>query len=185
MGFLNEGQNGKNKSSKELAYLAVFVALTVAAQWVFSAVPGVELVTVLFVSYAFAFGKRRGVVAATAFSLLRQFIFGIYPTVLILYLVYYNLLTCVFGFLGEKIRQPKKDLIFLTAVACIGTACFSLLDNIITPLWYGYSSREAWLYFYYSLPFAFTQIICTAVTVGVLFLPLEKVFSNAKKNLYR
>ena len=185
MKFFNGLRQRKNKSAKELAYLSVFVALTIALQWVFSAVPGVELVTVLFVSYAFVFGCKRGMSAATAFSLLRQFVFGIYPTVLILYLIYYNLLAFTFGFLGEKIKQPSKSLLFLTVVACLGTVCFSVLDNLITPLWYGYSSRELWLYFYYSLPFMLPQIVCTAVTVGILFLPFIKVFFAAKKSLYR
>ena len=78
----------KFRSAKELAYLSLFVALTISVQWALTALPGVELVTVLFVSYAFAFGKGRGMVAATAFSLLRQLVFGLYPNVLVLYLAY-------------------------------------------------------------------------------------------------
>lgn len=175
----------KFRSAKELAYLSLFVALTISVQWALTALPGVELVTVLFVSYAFAFGKGRGMVASTAFSLLRQLVFGFYPNVLILYLVYYNALAFTFGVLGEKMNATGKCLAVLTVIACVGTACFSMLDNLLTPIWYGYSARETWLYFYYSLPFMIPQIICTAVTVSVLFLPLLKVFLNAKRSLRR
>ena len=70
---LKEGTDGKKtpptlRAAKECAYLAVFVALLIAAQFVFSFLPGVEIVTVLFVGYAFVFGVKRGMLAATAFS---------------------------------------------------------------------------------------------------------------------
>ena len=67
---------------KDCAYIAVFVALTIAAQLCLSFLPGVEVVTVLFITFSFVFGCRRGVAAATVFSLLRQLIFGFFPTVL-------------------------------------------------------------------------------------------------------
>ena len=96
---MNENMQGKiNKkkvvnTAKECAYIAIFVALVIAAQMVLAVIPGVEFVTVLFVSYAFVFGWKRGVTAATVFALLRQFIFGFYPQVLVLYLLYFNALT--------------------------------------------------------------------------------------------
>ena len=74
------------RSGKECAYLAVFVALVIAAQLLLASIPGVEVVTLLLVTYSFVFGVRRGMIAATAFSLLRMLVFGFSPTVLILYL---------------------------------------------------------------------------------------------------
>ena len=105
------------RTSKEMAYIAVFVALLIAAQLVFSMIPGVEIVTLLFVSYAFTFGVCRGMVTATSFSLLRQFIFGFYPSVLALYLLYFNFLTLVFGLLGRAVKRPVTNLWWLLAVA--------------------------------------------------------------------
>ena len=171
------------RSAKECAYLAVFVALVIAAQVALSLVPGVEVVTVLFVSYAFSFGWKRGMVAATAFSLLRQVVFGVYPTVLALYLLYYNALTFVFGLLGRKTQATGKTLWKIVLLACFSTVCFTMIDNVLTPLWYGYSARATKLYFYASLPFMIPQVICTAITTLALFLPLKKVFSMVKKSL--
>ncbi len=168
------------RSAKECAYLAVFVALVIAMQVALSVVPGVEIVTVMFVTYSFAFGIRRGMLAATIFALLRQIIFGVYPTVLILYLLYFNLLSLCFGWLGKRIKKPFKSLPILVLIACVCTAGFTMLDNIITPLWYGYSQRSAALYFKASRPFMVPQIVCTAVTVTVLFYPLYKVFRSLK-----
>ena len=169
------------QSAKECAYLATFVALTITVQTLLSFLAGIELVTVLFVSYSFARGAKRGMLAATAFSLLRNFIFGLYPTVLLLYLVYYNFLALLFGFLGRKVQKPLKTLPWITVVACLCTVLFTMLDNLITPLWYHYSAQAARLYFYASLPFMFPQVVCTAISVFCLFLPLHKVFSMLKK----
>lgn len=165
---------------KDCAYIAVFVALTIAAQLCLSFIPGVEVVTVLFVAFSFAFGCRRGVVAATVFSLLRQLVFGFYPTVLVLYLTYYNLLALLFGFLGRWEKFTPKKLILLTVLACVCTVCFTIMDNIITPLWYGYSKRALKVYFYASFSFMIPQVICTAISVGLLFFPLVKIFKTLK-----
>ncbi len=170
-------------SAKECAYLAIFIALLIVSQLVLSVVPGVELVTVMFVAYAFVMGVGRGVVAATVFSLLRQVVFGIYPVVLILYLIYYNILALCFGVLGRKIRNPLKFLLLIVGLACIATICFTLLDNILTPLWYGYGERATKAYFYASLSFMIPHLICTAVSVSVLFLPLKKAFGFVAKRL--
>lgn len=168
-------------SAKECAYLAVFVALVIAVQTALSVVPGVELVTVLFVAYTFTMGVRRGMIAATTFSMLRQIIFGLYPTVLVLYLIYFNLLAICFGLLGKKIKSPLKFLPLIVVVACVCTVCFTMIDNILTPLWYGYSKKSAILYFKASFPFMIPQVICTAISVTALFYPLHKVFLAVKK----
>ncbi len=187
---MNDKKTGNNKikratvnSAKECAYIAVFVAVLIATQLVFSALPGVELVTVLFLSYSFVFGVKRGMAAATVFSLLRCLVFGFFPTVLILYLLYYNLFTLLFGWLGKRIKATYKTLPVILLLACVCTACFSLLDCLITPLWYGYTAPAAKSYLLLSLPFMLTQTAFAAVSVGVLFIPLQKVLLIAGKPL--
>ena len=171
------------RTSKEIAYVAVFVALVIAAQLVFAMIPGLEVVTVLFVSYAFAFGVCRGILAATAFSLLRQLVFGFVPSVLALYLLYFNFLTLLFGLLGRIVKRPSLNLWWLVVIACVCTALFSMLDNLITPFWLGYGWEETKKYFVLSLPVMFPQIGCTGVTVGFLLLPLVKAFRLSKRGL--
>lgn len=172
------------RSAKECAFLAVFVAVVIALQLVFSAVPGVELVTVLFVTYSYAFGWKRGVAAATIFSLLRQLIFGFFPTVLVLYLCYYNLLCLAFGLIG-KWRFSYKKLPIFVVIACVFTMLFTIMDNLITPLWYGYSARALKVYFMASFSFMIPQVICTAISVSLLFVPLYKAFVVAGKPILK
>lgn len=177
----NEPKNIIKNTAKELSQVAVFVALVIAAQLALSFVAGVEVVTVLFVAYAFVFGIRRGMLAATVFTMVRQLLFGFYPTVFILYLTYFNGLTALFGWLGKCVGNPLRSLWWIILVACLCTACFTLLDTILTPLWYHYTQKAAWAHFIAALPVAFLQIICTAVTVGFLFFPLQKAFCLIKR----
>ncbi len=172
------------RSAKEISNLALFLALLIGGQYVFSMFPGVEIVTVLFVAYAFCMGMARGMVAATAFSLLRQLLFGVFLNVLILYLIYFNFLAVIFGRLGDSARKKgTKKLWKITFVACFCTIGFTLLDNVFTPLWYGFAPSAVKAYVLASLPVLLPQIACTFLTVGYLFLPLEKIFSVAAKKL--
>lgn len=248
-------QKRRISPSREIAYIAVTCALLIGGQYVFSFVAGVEIVTLLLVCFAYTFGVRRGVVLSVVFSLLRCIIYGIYPTVLILYLVYYPFLSAVFGMLGHigeegfksfnwalavmvnclllavvvacaavycldlikisrlykttayillwivfalsvglsiafnglliALKFFKKEvaaglkLITVASVAAVCTIIFTLLDDVITPLFFGYTNL-AWLaYFYASFPVMLTQTVCTIVSVCSLFLPLTSVMNRA------
>ncbi len=168
---------------KECAYLAVFVAILIASQLCLAALPAVEVVSVLFFSYCFVFGAKRGMIAATAFSLLRQLVFLFYPSVFLTYLVYYNLVALLFGWLGRVVKRPLVALWWLTVVACLCTFAFSLLDCIVTPLWYGFTWEATKGYFFGSLPVTLPQIICTGVTVALLFIPLQRAFGFIQRKL--
>lgn len=188
----NKGQKTKKgkavkiagRSAKELAVLAVFVALLLGGQALFSAVPGVEIVTALVVCFSFAFGASRGMLAVTAFSLLRNFLFGLFPTALILYLIYYNILALTFGLLGRcKWKKTWQTLLVVLPTACFCTTFFTALDNVITPLFFRFN-ETAWKgYALSSVSVMIPQIICVLITVGALFLPLVKVFSLARRTL--
>jgi hypothetical protein len=172
------------KSAKEIAYAAVFTALLIGGQLLFSALPGVEIVTLLFVCYAYTFGVARGCICATAFSLIRQLLFGFFPTVLILYLVYYNLLCLCFGLLGKAWKgKEKKRLVFLIIVACACTLFFNLMDIFITTTWYAYTMAAAKAYFVASWAVTLPQIACTALSIGLCFLPVQKGLSIVKNKL--
>ena len=165
--------------TKELALTATFVALLIGAQLALSFVAGVEVVTVLFATFCFFFGVRRGMVVATVFSLLRCFVFGFFPNVIILYLVYYNLFALIIGLIGKWLNRSVslKSLIIVTAAAVVLTACFTLLDNVVTPLFYSFTKEAAKAYFLTSITAMLPQCVCSLITVAVLFYPLCKAYS--------
>lgn len=238
-------------TAKDVAYVSIMTALLIGGQAVLGFVSGVEVVTVLLACFSYSFGAKRGMLAATAFSLLRNFIWGFYPSVIVLYLVYYNAFafitaslaklkssigqtvafTCVFLFMvcacvyfcvcplkispyykntlkvffivilslfslaflaffvlplffksgGERI----KKLVFVTAICCMCTVGFTLLDDVITPLFYGYSLEAAHAYFITSFTAMLPQTVCTFVSVSALFYPLTKIFTMFSKSFVK
>ena len=74
-------------TAKKVILPGVFTALLIGAQLVLSGVSGIELVTVLLLTFTYKYGSKQGLLVATAFSLLRCFLFGFFPNVVVLYLV--------------------------------------------------------------------------------------------------
>ena len=243
--------------AKDVAYPALMSALLVGGQYLFSFVAGVEIVTALLACFSAAFGVKRGVLCAVSFSLLRCFLFGFVPNVIVLYLIYYPafaaafgglgkikdetfaryplwmaaavnalllglavaagcaagfgwikasrivkatltaLLWAVFGlcaalalsfdglycakkFFGKETGAALKTVAF-TAVAAAFTVSFTLLDDVISPLMLGYTRDAALAYFYASFTAMLPQVVCTAVTVSCMLLPVTAVFRRIKK----
>lgn len=171
------------RSARDLATVAAMTAVLFAAQFALSGVQGVEIVTVLFLSFCVAFGVRRGMAVATVFSLLRNFIYGFYLNVAILYLVYFNLFAIVFGLTGRWIKPLPvyAKIIVLAVSATVMTCCFTLLDDLLTPLVLGYTAKSARVYFYASLPVMGIQAVCAAVSVAVLWYPLSRALAAVKR----
>ena len=171
------------KSAKEIIIPAVFTAMLIGVQLVLSGVAGVELVTVLLLTFTYVFGLKQGFIVANAFSILRCALFGFFVNVVLLYLIYFNLFVLVIGLIGKAFKRgySLKIHIVLTAVAVVLTACFTLIDDIITPLMYSYSLYATKIYFTASLTIMIPQMVCALATVTLLFFPLYKTLTFAKK----
>lgn len=165
-------------AAKEIALISLFTALLIGGQFVLYGISGVEVVTVLLLSFSFYFGIRRSVISATAFSILRCFLFGFFVNVLILYLIYYNLFALLFGALGLKFKHEltAKRHIILILAAVFMTALFTLLDDIITPLYYRFDIAAAKSYFILSFTAFVPQTVCSFVTVLLLLPVLIKAY---------
>lgn len=165
------------KKTKFIVRVAMSVALLIAGQMALSMVTGVEIVTVILLCLSFYYGIRTGLAIATTFSLLRCFFFGFQINVIVLYLIYYNLFALFFGWLGKRFTG-KITLLrigIIVAAAVVFTILFTLLDDVITPLVFGFHGNAAKVYFIQSLTAMIPQAICAAVTVSILFAPLLRV----------
>ena len=160
--------------------VAMCVALLIAGQLALSSVTGIEIVTVMLLCFSYCYGVRHGIAIATTFSLLRCFIFGFQINVIVLYLIYYNLFAIFFGWLG--VRFTGKNTLLKTVIvvaSAVGfTVLFTLLDDVITPVIYGFHANAAKVYFSQSLTAVIPQTICAAVTVSICFYPLTKVIKK-------
>ena len=166
--------------TKFVVRVAMCVALLIAGQLALSSVTGIEIVTVMLLCFCYCYGIRHGVAIATTFSLLRCFVFGFQVNVIALYLIYYNLFAIFFGWLGARFTGKNALLktVIIVASAVVFTVLFTLLDDVITPLIYGFSENAAKVYFYQSLTAMIPQTVCTAVTVTLLFHPLTRVIKK-------
>ncbi len=170
------------KSVKEIIIPAVFTAMLIGVQLVLCGIAGIELVTVLLLSFVFVFGLKQGFIAVNAFILLRNLIFGFFLDVFILYVIYYNLFTLAIGLISKAVKGEYtiKIHIILTVVAVVLTACFTLLSDVITPLLYNYSLNATKAFFMASLTVMIPHMICSLATVTTLFFPLYKALKSVK-----
>ena len=169
--------------AKEVAIIGTFLALLLASQFALSAAVGVEIVTVMFLAFCYCFGVKRGVILAYSFSSLRCVIFGFFPAVVILYFIYYPLFAVVIGAIGNSLRRKFsfKILLLLVAVSLVLTVCFTMLDNIITPLVFRFDLTTTQSYFVASTSVMLIQLISVAVSTAVLFPPLHHSLVSLRK----
>ena len=170
------------RTAKEITTLGLFVALLIGGQFVLSGISGIEIVTVLITSFCFYFGVLRGSIVATAFSLLRCFIFGFMPNVIFLYLIYYNLVAIIFGFLGKVFNKSVnlKKLIIIGATCILATIFFTALDLILMKIFYGFTIKALGVYFISGIPTLIAQVICVTITIILFFVPLLKIYKTIK-----
>lgn len=165
------------KSSKTVIMPGVFTALLIASQFALSAVSGIEIVTILFLCFCYVYGVKQGLFVANAFSLIRCLVFGFNLNVLILYLVYFNLFALGFGGLGNAFKKKYSIKIhaIVIAVCVLYTLAFTMLDNVITPIFYGFTLNATKGYFYASLYTLVPHLACSFTTTLLLFLPIIKI----------
>lgn len=172
-----------NNHTRDLSLIAMFSALLIGVQVALSFVAGVELVTATLVIFAAVFGIKRGMAVAVVFSLLRCIIWGFFPNVVVLYLIYFPLLA-LFSALCGKIKDFDWRYVVTVIVAVVMTICFTLLDDVITPLISGFN-RNAWrAYFYAGTPTMVAQSICAAVTLLIMYPPLFKLLDKMKTKYF-
>lgn len=168
--------------ARSIVLSAVYVALLIGAQFVLSGVAGIEVVTVLMLAFCYRCGVRQGMIVANAFTLLRCFLFGFAPNVILLYIIYYNLFAVVFGLVGKAFGRNYSIVkhAALVIMATVMTALFTVIDNIVTPLAYGFSSSATKAYWVASLYTAVPQMLCALITTLLLFPPLLKLLQHNK-----
>ena len=82
---------------------------------------------------------------------------------------------CEVELVGGKARIGREAAV-LASLAAFCTVCFTLLSDVITPLFYGWSMDVAIGYFYTGFFAMVPQTLCAAVSVTLLFYPLERAF---------
>lgn len=169
-----------NNKTRDITTTAVFVAILIVSQVALSAINGIELITVLLASFVFCYGFRLGFSTVNSFILIRCAIYGFYPSVMLLYITYYNLFALVVGFIGSKSRHKLARKSFAASLIAIIVLVlmFTVLDDIITPLYYSLNWVMTKSYWMMSLTAVIPQEICAILTMIFLFPILVKTFTQ-------
>ncbi len=167
--------------TKDVTVTAMYTALLIAAQYALSFVAGVEVVSVMIAVFAAVFGSKKGVILGLSFSVVRCIFFGFYPTVIVLYAIYFPLYAFV---VSIPARKNLDRLWVVVPLAALLTACFTMLDNLLTPLMMGFAAKAWRAYFYASLPTLATHVVSVAVSVAVLYAPLKILLTKLRLRLY-
>lgn len=168
---------------KNIVIVALFVALLIAFQVALSWLNGIELITVMLASIAFYYGIKIVLSTVNIFLVVRSLIFGFFPSVMMLYFVYYNLFILCFGLIGKKAERKlsKRSYILSILMSVVMTIMFTALDNAITPLWYAFDWTATKAYWIFSLTAVVPQVICSLATMIIIFPILIKVYSITER----
>ncbi len=80
--------------------------------------------------------------------------------------------------LESSLMAPRAAL---AALAAFFTVCFTLLDDVLTPLFYGYTWDAALAYFFTGFLAMLPQTVCAAVSVALLFPVLARILGGVRK----
>ena len=133
--------------------------------------PVVLAVLLLFCAYFAATGIPTSVLYQRRIQVM---LWGLFALLCAVFVGYFFLL-----FYGKKRGEEWKEVASVVAFATLFTVCFTLLDDVITPLFFRYTADAALAYFYASFFAMIPQAVCTVVSVATLFLPLRKIFKIA------
>ncbi len=176
-----------------IAVSAMYAALLVGGKEAFSALPNVEVVTLLVAVCAYVWGPVVVFPAVNVFIVVDMAIWGV-NTWIISYLIHWNTAGLCFWLLGKlKVRRNAVRIVIADIVAVVLTVLFGVLTSFID-VFVGYSgggffvdtgelfSRFAVMYTA-GISFYATQTVCNAVLFAVVFLPLVRINNKARLRL--
>ena len=166
-------------SVTDIALTGVMAATLEAVKLALSALPNIELVSLLLALYGYVFGLS-GVLAAFVFVAAEILIWGL-STWVISYLIYWPILALLFWLIGKRISNRFA----LAGIAAVMTFLFGVLTSLVdvgllTGYWDNFWKRFS-IYYLRGAWFYVTHIACNIVTFLTLFKPLEKLFQRLKK----
>ncbi|MDR3022342.1 MAG: hypothetical protein LBU60_06700 [Clostridiales bacterium] len=168
--------------SKRIATIAICVALLNSSKWAFSFIPNVEVVTLLFCTFALTQNRMDALLISVLFVGVEIVIYGFWLWWVFLYIVYWPLLVVVVSLLPKQ--SEKVKIIFTVLISVIFTIFFGLFSTFIEVFMvikiFDYQFWNAFYFRYVSgFPFFATQIVSNAVIVSILLAPLVKLINRA------
>lgn len=159
-----------SKLTKDITIIATMAAVIEAAKNILAAVPGIEIVTLLFMMYTLIFGLRRTMLTAIVFDIVENLIWGI-GIWSIAYCYIWPLLILVTWFF----RKSNNKWVFVLIAAMYGLL-FGALCAIITLCMGGLHAAIAW--WIAGIPYDIVHGFTNGVVMALLYTPLLKAMNT-------
>lgn len=170
--------------AKAIALVGITAATLECAKLALSAIPNVEVVTLLLALYGYVFGWY-GVLSAVVFVSIEPIIYG-FGTWVVSYYIYWPLVAMIFMLFG-KIRLKNRWL--LTAVALVLTFFFGVLSSLVdVGLLSGNFDNFLYrfgVYYARGIVFYAIQLACNAVLFPLAFNFLADKLSRLRAEFFR
>lgn len=177
-------KRGARLATRYVVRVAIMSAMLTALKFAFSFVPNVEVVTLLILVYAAAFGLAYALPATSIFCAVEVALYGAGSWVL-LYFVYWNLLAVT-----ASVLLKRRNLILAVVIAAVGSELFGVLSACCDTLFCvaNLTGGELGLYWvaYYlrGVYFDVVHIVSNIIVVGLLFRPLVSVCARTAPDAY-
>ena len=172
----------KKSYAKKVALVGIMAATVECGKLALSALPNIEVVTLLLALYSYVFGWM-GIAAALVFVCIEPLIYG-FGSWTLSYLVYWPLLSFVFLILG---RLKIKNRFVLCAIALVMTLFFGVLTSLVDVGLFSGSFDNFFyrfgIYYLRGLPFYFLQLGCNLALFLSLFSFLSKKLTQLKRQM--
>ena len=170
--------------AKAIALVGITAATLECAKLALSALPNIEVVTLLVALYGYVFGWY-GLLSAVVFVSIEPLIYG-FGTWVVSYYIYWPLLALTFMLLG-KIKIKNRWL--LTAVAIAMTFFFGVLTSLVdVGLLSGNFDNFFYrfgIYYARGAIFYTIQLICNAVLFPLFFVFLSDKLAVMKRQFFK
>ena len=174
----------KLSSAKALALVGISAATVECGKLVLTALPNVEVVTLLLALYGYVFGAL-GLLSALVFVCIEPVIWGVGPW-FATYIVYWPLVTLVFWLLR---RLGVKNRWIVTGAAVLLTVFFGVFSSLVdVGLFTGFFDNffERFIVYYArGMVFYAVQIVSNAVLFPLLFGFLSAKLERIRMGIYR
>ena len=173
----------RKRPALTIALVGVMAATVECAKLALSALPNVEVVTLLLALFSYAFGWS-GFFASIVFVSIEPLIYG-FSTWVVSYYLYWPLVSIIFLLLGYK---EVKNRWILTLTAVILTAWFGVLTSLVDiGLLSGFFDNFFYrfsVYYARGAVFYIVQIAANAVLFPLLFPFLSEKLKALKSRMY-
>lgn len=172
----------------------MYAGLLVGGKAALSAIPNVEIVTLLIALCAYCWGLGVALPAVGAFIVVETMFYG-FNTWVISYVIHWNAVAVAFWLISlVKTKNNALKAVLATVLAVVVTALFGVVTSLVDTL-IGFVPKKGffvvWDNFFvrfgavYARGIAFyvTQIVCNVALFAAAFVPLNKVNQKAKVRL--